>query len=53
MQSDNKIKNFYKKNGYYILNSFLSNQEVKKISNRLNYIKLIQKKLKEDLANLV
>ena len=50
MQSDNKIKNFYKKNGYYILNSFLSNQEVKKISNRLNYIRLIQKKVKRGLS---
>ena len=50
MLKNNKIKKFYNKNGYYILNDFLSNQEIKKISNKLNYLKLIQKKVRRGLS---
>lgn len=49
MLKNNKIKKFYKENGYYVLNDFLSNQEIKKVSNKLNHLKLIQKKVRRGL----
>lgn len=50
MLKNNKIKKFYNENGYYILNNFLSNHEIKKISNKLNSLKIIQKKVKRGLS---
>ena len=43
MLKNNKIKNFYNKNGYLIYNNLLSNVEIKKISNKLNKLKIKKK----------
>ena len=50
MLKNNKIKNFYNKNGYLIYNNLLSNVEIKKISNKLNKLKIKQKKITRGLS---
>lgn len=50
MLSNKKLKNFYNKNGYYIIENLFKKSEIKKISNKLDFLKLKQKKIKRGLG---